>query len=149
MRMFKKSKRSTNSENHFLILPSQQLLQKYDSNFRRFNLRGNSQTTLTRGGYGLSGYIDDVELVDVDCTRIKTVGNCSTQLSPLPEPTGSAAGALDYSGMKHFVNTSFILGGASTLVRCFVNSFLKDPLPCLGRTTVEFSENILQNIFTM
>ena len=84
------------------------------------------------GGYDLSGSLDDVELVDVDCTRIKTVGNCSTQLSPLPEPTGSAAGALDYSGMKHFENTSFILGGASTLVRCFVNSFLKDPLLCLG-----------------
>ena len=83
------------------------------------------------GGEDLSGSLDDVELVDVD-TGIKTVGNCSTQLSPLPEPTGRAAGALDYSGKKHFENTSIILGGASTLVRCFVNSFLKAPLPCLG-----------------
>ena len=58
------------------------------------------------GGYGryISGpdhYLDEVELVSIDPV-LHPVPDCLTQLNPLPEPHGGAAGALDYSGKGAF-----------------------------------------------
>ena len=56
---------------------------------------------MVMGGYGryLAGpdhYLDEVELVSIDPV-LYPVPDCLSQLNPLPEPHGGAAGALDYS----------------------------------------------------